>query len=125
MNESESFRLLLLEESAELRDLLGRLLHLQGLDVVTVATLEQALEILRVFRSNAILVEWMVGTSVDVEMIQSLRSATSKHPVRIVIHSRYPQPSPPPGADAYLLKPARVGELLSALGAPVKAAPEA
>lgn len=110
MNVPKTPKALVVDDSPELRLLLGSLFKQLGLDVVTARDGETALALAREHRPDIICLDLMLPTVSGLEVCTRLKSdpETAGAPVIMVSARPYPQDraaADQAGADAYLTKP--------------------
>lgn len=113
-SESRAPRVLFVEDEPPLRKMVLRLLEQHAYDVVAAADVEAALEDLRTFRPDVVVVDLSLGGRDGREVVAAARALGKAGP-RVIVSSGAAHRSV--DADAFLDKPFLPDELLEVVGA--------
>ena len=109
MNENHSSRILVIDDDIDLLMLLERMLHKEGFDVETAASLQEAQEIIPLFLPNLVLLDINVNGEDGRKLCWELKnSPPDANPVKVIIMSGFDFNKPRAllfGADELLPKP--------------------
>lgn len=110
-----SLRILVVEDDREIRSLLRASLGVEGFDVVTAASVAEALALLRHAGVDVVLLDLGLPDADGIELVRHVRRSSAL-PI-LVISARHQQDEKirllDAGADDYLTKPFTIGELLA------------
>ncbi|MEX2599177.1 MAG: ATP-binding protein [Dehalococcoidia bacterium] len=119
-NEHEGYRVLLVDDNADLAKLTARMLRRAGYTVETAPDGPTALELARTFLPHAATLDIGLPGMSGLEVARELRLREETRDIRIVALSGYGQPSDihqskEAGCDAHLVKPASMQDIIAAL----------
>jgi DNA-binding response OmpR family regulator len=104
---------LVVEDEPSLRLLCRINLELEGFEVLEAATLDEARKVVATAAPSVVLLDLKIGRENGADLIQELRGRRPPIPVALVSGSAALGPSVEGLADAYLLKPYTIEDLVS------------